>query len=190
MFSHQQSGSNLECFGTPKLSITKTTQDADRLEVRKRRYISPAFSHSSSRSNAMKRLFALTLCALLASNCSTGYRKSYGSKGSTMTYGVGTQAELDEANQRINAFKQDLLRQGFRTVSVSFSDSKEESILEGQYGRLKDLRVTLQTNERLEKEAPEVAGGRIHASISDEQADREFEELYKNVITVVTGRPQ
>ena len=137
----------------------------------------------------MKRLFALTLCALLPSNCSTEYRKSYGSKGSTMTYGVGTQAELDEANQRINAFKEDLLRRGFRTVSVSFSDSKEESILEGQYGRLKDLRVTLQTNKRLEEDAPEVAGG-IHASISDEQADREFEELYKNVITVVTGRPQ
>ena len=137
----------------------------------------------------MKRLFALTLCALLASHCSTEYRKSYGSKGSTMTYGVGTQAELDEANQRINAFKEDLLRQGFRTVSVSFSDSKEESILEGQYGRLKDLRVTLQTNKRLEEDAPEVAGG-IHASISDEQADREFEELYKNVITVVTGQPQ
>ena len=137
----------------------------------------------------MKRLFALTLCALLASNCSTEYRKSYGSKGSTMTYGVGTQAELDEANQRINAFKEDLLRRGFRTVSVSFSDSKEESILEGQYGRLKDLRVTLQTNKRLEEDAPEVAGG-IHASIGDEQADREFEELYKNVITVVTGRPQ
>ena len=137
----------------------------------------------------MKRLFALTLCALLASNCSTGYRTSYGSKGSTMTYGVGTQAELDEANQRINAFKEDLLRQGFRTASVSFSNSKEEFILEGQYGRLKDLRVTLRTNKRLEKEEPELAGG-IHASISDEQADQEFEELYKKVVTVVTGRPQ
>jgi len=105
-----------------------------------------------------------------------------------MTYGVGTQAELDEANQRINAFKEDLLRQGFRTASVSFSNSKEEFILEGQYGSLKDLRVTLRTNKRLEKEEPELAGG-IQASISDEQADQEFEELYKKVVTVVTGRP-
>ena len=137
----------------------------------------------------MKRFFAFTLCALLASNCSTGYRRSYGSKGSTATYGVGTQAELDEANQRINAFKEDLLRQGFRTVSASFSDSKEEFILEGQYGRLKDLRVTLRTNKRLEKEEPEFAGG-IHASIRDEQADQEFEDLYKKVVTVVTGWPQ
>lgn len=137
----------------------------------------------------MKRLFALTLCALLASHCSTGYRKSYGGKGSTATYSVGTQAELDEANQRINAFKEDLLRQGFSTVSASFSDSKEEFILEGQYGRLKDLRVTLRTNKRLEKEEPEFAGG-IHASISDEQADQEFEDLYKKVVTVVTGWPQ
>ena len=106
-----------------------------------------------------------------------------------MTYGVGTQAELDQANQRINAFKQDLLRQGFRTVSISSSDSKEESILVGQYGRLKDLRVTLRTNQRLEKEEPEVAGG-IDASISDEQANQEFEELYKKVSTIVTGQPQ
>jgi hypothetical protein len=74
-------------------------------------------------------------------------------------------------------------------VSVSFSDTKEEFILEGQYGRLKDLRVTLQTNNRLEKEGSELACG-IHASISDEQADQEFEALYKKVITVVTGSPQ
>lgn len=106
-----------------------------------------------------------------------------------MTYGVGTQAELDQANQRINAFKQDLLRQGFRTLSISSSDSKEEFILVGQYGRLKDLRVTLRTNKHLEKEEPEVAGG-IDASINDEQADQEFEELYKKVSTIVTGQPQ
>lgn len=136
----------------------------------------------------MKRLFALTLCGLLAINCSTGYGNSY-SKGSTMTYSVGTQAELDQGNQRINAFKEELLRQGLREVSVSFSDSKEEFILNGQYGGLKDLRVTLRTNKRLEKEEPELAGG-IHASIRDEQADHEFEELYKKVISVVTGQPQ
>jgi hypothetical protein len=135
----------------------------------------------------MKSLFALTLCALLAGNCSTGYENSYG-KGSTLTYRVGTQADLDQANQRIIAFKEELLRQGFREVSVSFSDSKEEVILEGQYGRLKDLRVTLRTNKRLEEEKPELAGG-IHASIRDEQADQEFEELYKKVISVVTGQP-
>jgi len=136
----------------------------------------------------MKRLFALALCGLLAISCSTGYGNSY-SKGSTMTYGVGTQAELDQGNQRINAFKEELLRQGFLEVSASFSNSKEEFILKGQYGRLKDLRVTLQTNKRLEKEEPELAGG-IHASIRDEQADQEFEELYKKVVSVVTGQPQ
>ena len=138
----------------------------------------------------MKRLFALTLCALLASNCSagSGYGNSY-SKGSTMTHSVGTQAELDQGNQRINTFKEELLRQGFRQVSVSSSDSKAEFILEGQYGKLKDLRVTLRTNKRLEEEAPELAGG-IHASIRDEQAGQEFEELYKKVISVVTGQPR
>jgi hypothetical protein len=137
----------------------------------------------------MKRFFALTLCALLASNCSTGSQdvKSY-NKGYTMTYGVGTQDELDQANQRINTFKEQLVRQGFRHVSVSFSDSKEEFILEGEYGRLKDLRVTLTTNKRLEKDTPELAGG-IRAFVRDEQADQEFEDLYKKVISVVTGQP-
>ena len=136
----------------------------------------------------MKRLLALTLYGLLAINCSTGYRNSY-SKGSTMTCRVGTQAELDQGNQRINAFKEELLRQGFREVSASFSDSKEEFILKGQYGRLKDLRVTLRTNKRLQKEEPELAGG-IHAFIRDEQADQEFEQLYKKVTAVVTGKPE
>ena len=84
----------------------------------------------------MKRLVSLTLCALLAISCSTGYGNSY-SKGSTMTHRVRTQAELEQGNQRINAFKQELLRQGFREVSVASSDSKEEFILEGRDGRLK-----------------------------------------------------
>jgi hypothetical protein len=136
----------------------------------------------------MKRFFALTLCTLLASNCSAGSGNSY-TKGSTMTYSVGTQTELDQGNQRINTFKEQLMRQGFRQVSVSFSDSKEESILEGEHGRLKDLRVTLRTNKRLEEEEPELAGG-IHAFIRDEQADQEFEELYKKVVSVVTGQSQ
>ncbi|HET6855412.1 MAG TPA: hypothetical protein VFH46_24145, partial [Pyrinomonadaceae bacterium] len=48
--------------------------------------------------HAMKRLFALALCGLLAISCSTGYGNSY-SKGSTMTYGVGTQAELDQGKR-------------------------------------------------------------------------------------------
>ena len=108
------------------------------------------------------------------------------SKGSTMTYGVGTQAELDEANRRIIQFKQELLEKGFRQVSFSFSDTREEFILEGSYGTLPDLRVSLVTGKKLAGDAPEVAGG-IHAFIRDEQADREFEELYKKVVYVVTG---
>lgn len=106
-----------------------------------------------------------------------------------MTYGVGTQAELDEANQRIVAFKEELLRQGFRMVSVSFSNTTEEFILEGEYGKLKDLHVTLRTNKRLEEDEPELSGG-IRAYVRDEEADREFEGLYQKVISVVTGQPQ
>lgn len=143
----------------------------------------------------MKRLLALTLFALLAISCSRGNSgASHSSKGASMTNSVGTQAELDAANQRVNEFKQELLRRGFHQVSASFSDSsgalsnaKEEFVLEGQYGKLKDLQVTLWTTKRLQKDQPHLGGG-IHASIADDQADRDFEELYKKVSSIVTGR--
>ena len=144
----------------------------------------------------MTRLLTVAILVLLASSCSHGPSRS--SKGSSMAYSVGTQAELDAGNQRINEFKQELLRQGFHEVSVAFSDkifspslvnSREEVILEGPYGRLKDLRVTLWTTKFLEKEQPQLGGG-IHASLSDEQADRDFDELYKKVSFVVTGQSQ
>ena len=137
----------------------------------------------------MRKLIALTLCTLLTTTCYPRGQKAPLDKGSTMTFGVGTQAELDQANERINAFHQALLKQGFREVSVSSSNSAEEFVLEGQHGRLNNLRVTLKTNKRLEEDKPEVAGG-IHASIPNEQADKEFEELYAKVVAVVTGRPQ
>ena len=147
----------------------------------------------------MKKLLALTLFALLAISCSRGNSSVvHSSKGSTMTYSVNTQAELDAANKRINEYKQELLRQGFREVSVAFSDrttstsivdEKETVVLEGQYGKLKDLRVTLTTSKHLQKDQPQVSG-RVSASLSDEQAERDFEELYKKVACAVTGQTQ
>jgi CRISPR/Cas system-associated protein endoribonuclease Cas2 len=147
----------------------------------------------------MKRLLALTLFALLAISCSRGNSGvSHWSKGSNLTSSVGTQAELDAANRRVAEFKQELLRQGFHEVSTSFydktvdtslSNSKEESVLEGQHGRLRDLRVNLWTTKVLQKDQPQLGGG-IHASISDDQADREFEEFYNRVVFVVTGHAQ
>jgi hypothetical protein len=113
-----------------------------------------------------------------------------------MTYSVGTQAELDAANLRIIEYKAELLKQGFRQVSASHSDvsgpvpnSTERVVLEGRHGTLKDLRVTLWTSSQLQKEQSEFGGG-IHATLSDEQSDREFEELYKKVVFVVTGIAQ
>ena len=147
----------------------------------------------------MKRLLALTLFALLAIGCSRGNKPvALSSIGSTMTYSVGTQAELDAANKRINDYKQELLRQGFREVSVSFTDKtvstsivdeKEQVVFEGQYGKLKDLRVTLWTSKHLQKDQPQL-GGRVYASLDGEQAERDFEELYKRVSFAVTGQPQ
>ncbi len=148
----------------------------------------------------MKRLLTLTLFGLLAISCTRGNSAfSNSSKGSTMTYTAGTQAELDAGNKRINDYRQELLRQGFHEVSSSLNtqtagssdvNTKEEFVLEGRYRNLKDLRVTLWTTKRLEKEASPQLGGGIHASIHNEQDDRDFEELYKKVSFVVTGYAQ
>jgi len=147
----------------------------------------------------MKKLLTLTLFGLLTISCSHGNRGAATSfKDSSMTFTAGTQAELDAGNQRIKDYRQELLRQGFHEVSTSLTtksgespeiNSKEEFVLEGRYRNLKDLRVTLWTTKRLEKEGPELGGG-ISASISDAQADRDFEELYKRVSFVVTGSTQ
>ena len=144
----------------------------------------------------MKRLLILTLFGLLAISCShRNGAVSSSSKDMSMTFSAGTQAELDAGNQRINDYKQELLRQGFHEVSVSFYDetagtayvnSKEQFVLEGQYRNLKDLRVTLWATKRLTKDQPQLGGG-VKASINDEQAERDFEELYKKVSFVVTG---
>jgi hypothetical protein len=147
----------------------------------------------------MKRMLTLTLFGLMAISCTGGNSGfSNSSRAASMTYTAGTQADLDAGNQRINDYKQELLRQGFHEVSISFLDetadtshinSKERVVLEGPYRNLKDLRVTLWTTERLEKEKTEIGGG-IHASIRNEQDDRDFEELYKKVSSVVTGNAQ
>jgi hypothetical protein len=145
----------------------------------------------------MKRLLTLTLLGLLAISCTRG-NVSLSSKGSSMTYTAGTQAELDAGNKRINDYRQELLRQGFHEISSSLNtqtagssdvNTKEEFVLEGRYRNLKDLRVTLWTTKRLEKEESQLGGG-IHASIHNEQDDRDFEELYKKVSFVVTGYAQ
>ena len=147
----------------------------------------------------MKRMLTLTLFALLAISCTRGNGVfSRSSKGSSMTFSPGTQAELDAANQRIKDYRQELLRQGFHEISTSLTtqtgdspdvNAKEKFILEGPYRNLKDLRVTLWTTKRLEKENAELGGG-IYASIKNGQDDRDFEELYKKVSFVVTGNAQ
>jgi hypothetical protein len=136
------------------------------------------------------RLLILTLSGLLTISCvNQSASNAPMSKRATMSYSVGTQAEMDATNQRINEFKQELLRQGFHDQSRSVSDASNEFILAGQYGNLTDLRVTLRTAKRLQNEPPPFAGG-VHASIKDEQADREFKELYKKVCGVVTGQAE
>jgi hypothetical protein len=147
----------------------------------------------------MKRLLSLTLFGLMAIGCTGGNNDfTPTSKDSSMANSVRTQAELDAGNQRINDYRQELLRQGFHEVSTSSTDetadtsyvnSREEHILEGRYRNLKDLRVTLWASTRLQKDEAHLGGG-VQASINSEQADRDFEELYKKVSSVVIGYAQ
>ena len=142
----------------------------------------------------MGKLFTLMLLALIAIGCSLKYAGTpRNSKDKSMTSKFATQAELDAGNQRVSNFKQGLLQQGFHEVAVNYSssasDSQSEFTLEGKYGTLRDVRVTLQTRTQLQKDQPELRGG-VKAGIRDEQADRDFEELYKKVCFVVTGRNQ
>lgn len=133
-----------------------------------------------------KRVCALIVCGLFAIGCSGGHPRG---KGSTMSFTVATQNQLDEGNQRINEFKQELLNQGFRVLSSSGSDSKEQVILKGDYGKLKDLEVTLWTGKRLDIKEPHLGGG-IRTSIASEEAEREFDALYRKVVSIVVGRPE
>lgn len=133
-----------------------------------------------------KRVFVLIACGLLAIGCSA---MNPTGKSSTMSRTVDTQDQLDEGNQRINEFRQELLMQGFRAVSSSSSDSKEQVILEGRYGALKDLKVTLWTGKRLEIKEPQLGGG-ISASIVSKEAEQEYEKLYRKVVTIVVGDPR
>ena len=143
----------------------------------------------------MKRLFALTLIALLAISCSYHKTPTH-SKSMSMSFSVRTQAELDAAKERMSEFKQQLLRQGFREVAASSSDvhvsvpvthSKEQLVLAGQYGTLKDLRVTLLTVKNVQDAQADLIGD-VSASYFDEQGNRDFEEVYKKVSFVVTGQ--
>ena len=136
----------------------------------------------------MNRLFALTLCILLLTTCSIHHGNA-ATKGSTMRFSVSTQDELDQANERIHTFKEELLRHGFREVSVSTSNTKDEFVLEGEYGKLRNLRVTLRTNKVLAEEEPEFSGS-VDAYVRDDASDRDFESMYKRVAAVVTGKPQ
>lgn len=159
--------------------------------------IKPQFSQYSVAEPAMKRLLTLTLFSLLTISCSHGDSiGTHSSKAWTITHNVGTQGELDAANQRVNDYRQELLRQGFQQVWTSHSvtagvasPTKEEFALEGQYGKLKDLKIAFWIKKQLEKDQPHL-GSRFEATISDEQAERDFDELYKKVSFVVTGNSQ
>jgi hypothetical protein len=70
---------------------------------------------------------------------------------------------------------------------VPVTHSKEQLVLAGQYGTLKDLRVTLLTVKNVQDAQADLIGD-VSASYFDEQGNRDFEEVYKKVSFVVTGQ--
>lgn len=133
-----------------------------------------------------KRVFALIVCTLLAIGCS---QEEPEGKGASRTHIVATQDELDEGIRRIDQFKQELLKQDFREIHSLRSSETEKTTLKGRYGSLRDLEVTLWYGKKLESEEPHL-GGHIYATIISKEADKEFDELYKRVETVVSGKAQ
>ena len=133
-----------------------------------------------------KRVVALLACCLLVVCCVRQSSSRYNS--SFQNYSVATQEELDQANERINQLKEEFLVKGFRFMSISSSDLKEEVVLKGDYGGLKDIEVKLRTGKRLDPEEPPLGGG-VSAFIPDKAAEQEFDQLYHKIAGVVRGHP-
>ena len=134
-----------------------------------------------------KRVLALIACTLFAKGCSTESRRDR--MTSSMSSIASTQDRLNEDNQRINELKQELLKQGFGVAASDTSDSKEQVILKGRYGKLKDIEVTLWTGKQLEIREPH-SGAIISATITSDEAEREFRDFSSKVSSIVEGRPQ
>jgi len=126
---------------------------------------------------------AFAICSLLVISGSAQHPMN---KAATISYAADTQQHLDECNQRLNEFKQELLSKGFREVSSSKSDSEDQAMLKGDYGALKDLEVTLWTFKQADSEKSRIIA-RIKAYVEGEEASREFNRLRKKIDSLPTG---
>jgi hypothetical protein len=124
---------------------------------------------------------------LLLTGCSSG--RSAG-MGHTESYTADNEIDLKKGNQRIRNFKQELLAQGLRVISSGTSSSpagsREQFILTGNYGQLRDLEVTLWTSSSIVAEKPQLGAG-ARTQIRSDAEEQEFRLLEKRLRLVATG---
>lgn len=105
-------------------------------------------------------------------------------KGHTFTYKFATEADLQQAVERVRVFEEELYNEGFRLVSVALSHDKREVTLTGRYNRLGKVEVRLWTNTRLEIEEPHIGTG-FYAFIRNDAAEAAWHELNDRFRVVV-----
>ena len=138
---------------------------------------------------------ALIVCIMFSIAC---VRDTSIGMGHTETYVASNEAELKAGVQRINDFKQELLGRGLRVISngsTGFSTgdekgttrrgSKETVVLKGDYGKLRDIEVTLWTSDSLAVDPPRLGAG-IKARFGKAEED-EANALRDRLRFVVTG---
>ena len=138
----------------------------------------------------------LIVCTLLLIGCAANQSQGVGYSDS---YIAGNEVELKEGVRRINDFKQELLGRGLRIISnesTGFSrgdgkgivpgGSKETVILKGDYGKLREVEVTLWTSDRLDMDPPHL-GARVQTRISNQAEEAELNSLKERIQFVVSG---
>ena len=132
----------------------------------------------------MHKLFPLILIfPLIAIGCS----RHLPNKASSATYTAGNDAELREGASRVNEFRQELLRGGFRIVSTSNSSLWEQVTLKGDDGELKDVEIVLQVGKQLEMKEPHLAAS-LRAQVEGKPAEQEFARLDARLKTAIQGK--
>ncbi|HZS10313.1 MAG TPA: hypothetical protein VFD58_36125 [Blastocatellia bacterium] len=138
-----------------------------------------------NRSIYMRQLLPVFIvCTLITTGCSM---QSPPNRASSNTFTAANEAELRDGSLRVEQFRQELMSRGFRVVSRSGSESKDQVSLRGDYGGLKGVEITLWTGKRLEMKEPHL-GASLQASIASEAAGQEFDRLDARLKSVIRGK--
>ena len=74
----------------------------------------------------------------------------------------------------------------FSRNDSKFVGTKEQVILKGNYGKLRDIEITLWTSDRLEVEAPQLGAG-FKAQVGSPEDEAEIKSLTQRLQFVTSG---